>query len=162
VREALAEDAGDIARVQIETWRAAYAHVLPASLLAGLSVEQQASNWAGWLELPEHFVLVAEHGGRISGFASAAPGGEEDRVGELQALYVEPSAWDCGLGRALIIEAERRLGEAGCREAVLRVFEDNPRARRFYEAGGWAAVRTRLEEFFGVQTSVVWYRKRLL
>jgi ribosomal protein S18 acetylase RimI-like enzyme len=89
------------------------------------------------------------------------PGREEGRVGELQALYVEPSAWDRGLGRALIAEVERRLREAGCREAVLRVFEDNPRARRFYEAGGWAAELTRPEDFFGVETSVVWYRKPL-
>jgi GNAT superfamily N-acetyltransferase len=161
VREARAEDAGEIARVQIETWRVAYAHVLPASLLAGLSVEQQAANWVGWLQPPDHIVLVAERGGRISGFASAMPGRGEDRVGELQALYVEPSAWDRGLGRALIAEVERRLREAGCREAVLRVFEDNPRARRFYEAGGWAAELTRPEDFFGVETSVVWYRKPL-
>ena len=162
MREARAEDACEIARVQIETWRAAYARVLPASLLAGLSVEQQAANWAGWLELPEHIVLVAEHGDRISGFASATPRRDDGGVGELQALYVEPSAWDRGLGRALILEAERRLRDAGCREAVLRVFEDNPRARRFYEAGGWTAELTRPEEFFGVETSVVWYRKRLL
>jgi ribosomal protein S18 acetylase RimI-like enzyme len=147
--------------VQIETWREAYAHVLPESLLAGLSVEERAARWTGWLELADHIVLVVQQDGRIRGFASAAPRPEEQGVGELQALYVEPSAWDLGLGRALTVEAERRLRETGCREAVLEVFEDNPRARRFYEAGGWTAELTRREEFFGVETSVVLYRKRL-
>ncbi len=147
--------------MQVETWREAYAHVLPESLLAGLSVEERATKWAGWLELPDHIVLVAEQDGRIRGFASATPRPEEQGVGELQALYVEPPAWDRGLGRALTVEAERRLRETGCREAVLEVFEDNPRARRFYEAGGWNAELTRREEFFGVETSVVLYRKSL-
>ena len=70
------------------------------------------------------------------GFASLGPSRDEHGVGELYAIYVDPDEWSRGAGRALIERAEERLAEEYA-EATLWVLEDNPRARRFYEAAGW-------------------------
>ena len=51
------------------------------------------------------------------------------------------------------------LRERGYEEAVLWVLDDNPRARRFYEAGGWRLDGARRRgEHLGVRTEEVRYR----
>jgi GNAT superfamily N-acetyltransferase len=58
-------------------------------------------------------------------------------VGELYAIYVDPSWWGRGVGRALIGEARRLLVERGHAEAVLWVLAGNSRAEGFYLSDGW-------------------------
>lgn len=101
------------------------------------------AGWAGWLERPEpgSTVLVAERGASAIGFASVGRSRDDDadaRVGELYAMYVVPQEWDRGVGRRLLSHAETALRLEGFREATLWVLDDNPRARRVYEAAGWA------------------------
>jgi GNAT superfamily N-acetyltransferase len=106
--------------------------------------------------------LVAEVDGQIVGFVSVGAGREEGADGELYAIYVHPDHWGTGIGRSLIEAGEARLRELGHREAVLWVLEDNPRARRFYEAAGWATDgTTRPIEIFGIEVPEIRYRKTL-
>ena len=56
---------------------------------------------------------------------------------------------------------EETLG-AEYEEATLWVLEDNPRARSFYERGGWAPDGARkAEERWGVRAPELRYRKEL-
>lgn len=163
VREARLEDAGAIAGVRRRGWQAAYAHVFPADALAGMPVDGDRDFWAGRLEhaLPRAAVVVGEVGGKVAGFASVGPARGED-AGELYAIYVDPESWGEGLGQALIAAAEDRLAEAGFAEAILWVLDDNPRARRFYEAAGWQPDGgTKQDTFFSVEVTELRYRKRL-
>jgi GNAT superfamily N-acetyltransferase len=163
VREARPEDAGAIADVRRRGWQTAYAHVFPADALAGMPVDGDREFWAGRLERdpPRAGVFVAELGGTVAGFAAVGPARGED-AGELYAIYVDPESWGAGLGQALIVAAEERLAEAGFAEAILWVLDDNPRARRFYEAAGWHADGgTKQDTFFGVEVTELRYRKRL-
>jgi GNAT superfamily N-acetyltransferase len=162
VREARPDDAEAIARVHVRTWQEAYTHAFPADALASLSVERWTAQWQEWLEPGDITVLVAEEGGEVRAFASAGPSRDEEGVGELYAIYVEPSRWGRGLGLDLILETERRLRGAGFRAAMLWVLEDNPHARGFYESGGWAPEVTRRQTFLGVEINEIRYRKRLL
>ncbi len=77
-------------------------------------------------------------------------------------MYVDPEAWGAGLGRALIVEAERRLAERHP-VATLWVLRGNTRARRFYEAGGWRPDGTerRDRRVWGAAVDEVSYRKKL-
>ena len=89
------------------------------------------------------------------------PSRDERGVGELYAIYVEPSSWSTGAGRALIERAEQELAER-YDQATLWVLEDNPRARGFYERAGWTSDGGRkAEERLGVRAPEVRYRKRL-
>ena len=106
--------------------------------------------------------IVAEVNGRIVGFISVGPTVDDEGDGELYAIYVRPRHWGTGVGRELIAAGEERLRELGHREAHLWVLDDNPRARRFYEAAGWSTDGTRRTiELFGMEIPEVRYTKAL-
>ncbi len=157
IRPATHEEAESVARVQVRSWQRAYAHVLPPDDLARLSVDRRAEQLREWPP-----PIVAEAGGRIVGFVSVGDSRDPDAEGELYAIYVDPEHWGCGIGRALIRAGENRLVELGYRDVVLWVLDDNPRARRFYEAAGWRSDgAARPIEIFGHEVPEVRYRKQL-
>jgi GNAT superfamily N-acetyltransferase len=93
-------------------------------------------------------VLVAEQGGRVTGFASVGRALEDERIGELYAIYALPEVWGQGAGPALMDAALAHLRESGFESAILWVLDDNPRARAFYEREGWALTEGAREEAF--------------
>jgi ribosomal protein S18 acetylase RimI-like enzyme len=156
IRRGTLDDALGVARVQVETWQATYAHVLPPERLQALSVEERAVQWR------TNPPIVAEVDGEVVGFVSVGASRDADADGELYAIYVLPKHWSTGAGRALMEAGEAALRGLRHHDVVLWVLEDNPRARRFYERAGWAtdgAVRN--IEIFGDQVPEVRYRKRL-
>jgi GNAT superfamily N-acetyltransferase len=162
VRKATAADAVGIARVQERGWQKAYRHVFPTHELdRGGFI--QADRWQSRLERPPAgwSTFVAEQDGVVVGFTSVGPSRDERGLGELYAIYVDPDHWSTGAGRALIEQAEEQLATE-YRDVTLWVLEDNPRARRFYEAAGWSVDGAeKAEERWGVRAPEVRYRKSL-
>jgi GNAT superfamily N-acetyltransferase len=159
IRIATAADAHAIETIRVRGWQSAYRHVFPAEDLDGLPID--SGRWRVRLETPPPgwATFVAEADASVVGFASVGPSRDEDGIGELYAIYVDPDAWSTGAGRALIERAEEQL-RAEYDSASLWVLEDNPRARTFYERAGWAADGDRkAEERFGVRAAEVRYRK---
>jgi ribosomal protein S18 acetylase RimI-like enzyme len=111
-------------------------------------------------------VFVAVRDGVVVGFVSVGPADDKTLaadVGELYAIYVHPSVWDVGAGRALMSRAVQALRELGYARAVLWVLGSNERARRFYERAGWTADgATKVEERPGVALHEVRYARRLM
>jgi GNAT superfamily N-acetyltransferase len=166
VRAATADDADAIGRIHVETWRAAYVDLLPAELLASLSVEARTQWWRNALAgptPPQRQTFVAEGDGRVLGFA--AVGEWEDQpepdVGQLYAIYVDASRWSTGAGRALIERAEQALRESGFLEARLWVLAGNKRAERFYRAAGWEQDNQKEDVIRGTEVVELRYSKRL-
>jgi len=156
IRPGTPADAEAVALVQVRSWQAGYAHALPADRLSALSVDERAEMHR------RHPPLVAELDGEIVGYVSVGRTYDDEGDGELYAIYVHPGHWGTGFGRALIEAGEERLRELGHRDAHLWVLDDNPRARRFYEAAGWTTDGTeRRIEAFGFDFDEVRYRKRL-
>lgn len=90
------------------------------------------------------------------------PAGDHRRGhGELYAIYVDPSSWGHGAGRALIESAEASLRESGFPQAILWVLRGNERAERFYRAAGWAQDGEKEDVFQGATVTELRYRKRL-
>jgi ribosomal protein S18 acetylase RimI-like enzyme len=142
--------------VQVETWQAAYAHVLPQEQLQALTVKERAEQWRN------HPPIVAEVDDEVVGFVSVGGSRDDDADGELYAIYVHPDHWSTGAGRALMDAGEAELRRLGHRDVVLWVLDDNPRARRFYERAEWATDGARRGiEIFGAEVPEVRYRKRL-
>jgi GNAT superfamily N-acetyltransferase len=143
VRIAVPGDAAAIARVHVEGWRGGYGHVFPHDRLASLSVDRRREGWRRQLDAQRDpaRTFVAEDGERVVGFADVSASRDSDanaaRVGELNAIYVLPDDWGRGFGQELMAAALSFLAAVGFEEARLWVLEDNPRARRFYEAAGW-------------------------
>ena len=77
-------------------------------------------------------VLVAEIDGEIAGFAVVL---DESGRAELDGLFVEPSHWLRGIGRALVDEAIHLARDRGL---SLMTVVANPAAREFYERCGFS------------------------
>ena len=133
VRDAVPADAEAIAAVHVRAWQVAYAHVFPPERLAALDQATRARRWREGLESGWNALVIDD----ASGFVSVGPSRDVDGEGELYAIYVDPEHWGTGRGRVLMDAALEALREDGFEEATLWVLDDNPRARRFYEAAGW-------------------------
>jgi ribosomal protein S18 acetylase RimI-like enzyme len=159
IRPASPEDALAIETIRVHGWRTAYRNVFPAAELEALPIDPE--RWRSRLHVPPPgwSTVVCEVEGHVVGFASTGPSRDEDEIGELYAIYVDPDQWSTGAGRALMAAAEQRLA-ADYDAALLWVLEDNPRGRGFYERAGWAPDGVRkAEERFGVRAAEVRYRK---
>jgi ribosomal protein S18 acetylase RimI-like enzyme len=163
VRPAAPPDAPAMGRVHVRAWQAAYRGQLPDAYLDDLRAEDRAAYWDGALrrEGRRGVVLVAERDGEVVGFAAAGPSPDPEGAGELFAIDLDPAHWGTGAGRALLEAAQAELDRMGFAEWVLWVLPGNARARRFYEAAGWAFDGTeRTSEGFGVAFAEVRYRRR--
>lgn len=137
-------DAAAVARVHISSWQVAYRGQLPDAFLDQLTTEidQRTARWAGFISEAASrrwTQLVAEEGGRVTGFVTFGPSRDEANVGEVYAIYVDPEHWDRGHGRALLSVAVGGLVDAGYQEATLWVLSSDARARRFYHIAGWVS-----------------------
>jgi ribosomal protein S18 acetylase RimI-like enzyme len=160
VRPARVDDAAAIAAVHVRTWQAAYEHAFGKERLAAIDLGAREEIWRQRLAEPEaRHTVLAEDGGSVVGFASFGDGRDVVGEGELYAIYVLPEAWGSGAGPALLAAAVGAMHASGFTSAILRVLDDNPRARRFYEREGWRQDgETREEEFLGVAITEVGYR----
>lgn len=156
LRPARPGDAAAIARVHVETWRAAYAGIVPDAYLVSMTEAKQALQWNNMIRraVPPEAVLVAEAtdlpGGRIVGFGSCGRARKRPGSGEVFTLYVAPDWQGRGIGRLLLEALLARLHRRGLNEAVVWVLRDNP-ARFFYEALGGRRVAEGKERFASVE-----------
>lgn len=158
VRPARIGDADGIARVHSESWRATYRDILPAWYLNGLTPTRLASRWRE--NLPgEAQALVAEHNGRIIGFATGgrprAPGA---LTAELFMLYLLPAYQGRGAGRGLLAAMMARFCAEGQTAMRLWVVASNYPARGFYHAMGGRPFDERTEPFAGIPVPEIAYR----
>lgn len=161
-RPARIADAADIARVHVETWRVAYAGLLPDAFLAAMSVPAGTARWEAHIETPERIVYVADDSGEVVGFASAGPPRDADApedAGEVYAVYVHPAAQRHGHGAALLRSVTAGLAAAGYRSALLWVLVANAPARSFYAVqGGEPDETTQTRDLGGALADEIRYR----
>src|SRR6187431_3383071 len=100
VRPARPEDAGEIARIQLTTWRTAYRRMFPAHVLANLDEAYLARGWTEAIEAPptgRHRVLIADE----QALAPEEPPLPDD-VAAITDLLVEPRWGRRGHGSRLL------------------------------------------------------------
>lgn len=145
VRLATSDDAPAIARVHVDTWRAAYRGLVADEYLAQLSVGARTERWREILSRPHDpkaATRVALRDDAVIGFVSNGPSRDADAdagTGEVLALYVAPEAWSTGAGRALMEAAFDAFRAAAHHIVTLWVLHGNERAIHFYERAGFRA-----------------------
>ncbi len=145
IRPARVDDAAAISRLRVETWRAAYAGIVDAAVLAVLvSDEASIDRQRGYIGKPgpRTRTFVATTGEGLVGWAVAGPARDDDAsdsTGEIYALYVDAAYWGTGIGRELMSTSLAALRKEHFHRVTLWVLEGNARGRRFYEAAGLAA-----------------------
>ncbi len=158
IRYATERDASAIARLYRDTTRVAYRGYVPDAVLDTRSVADLTQLWTARISQPPskaYRILVAdppqvsasstENPGiaTISGFiaigaVTGSPEKNETPVpGEIHYLFVAPEEWRTGLGHLLMRHGIDLLRKDGYYQAILWVFSENKRARRFYESVGW-------------------------
>jgi GNAT superfamily N-acetyltransferase len=148
VRPARPDDAAEIGRIQVETWRTAYADILPAPVLDAITVDEAATTWASSIAQPpdgRHHVLVAlEQEWRV-GFAALGPAvdlqaddPEPDTTLGLAVILVEPRWGRRGHGSRLLAAAIDHARADGMTRAVVWIPEADTASRDFLVSAGWA------------------------
>ncbi len=158
IRKAMCIDSAAIAQVHVETWRSAYAGLVPDRYLLELSTDIQAMRWQRSIgqARTRETTLVAElprvTGNRIVGFGSGGParGRHAPAKAEIYTLYVADDHQNRGVGRALLTGLMRDLRARGYRDAFLWVLAGNP-ARFFYQSMGGQLAGQQMDHFAGVQ-----------
>ncbi|ODU55389.1 MAG: hypothetical protein ABT01_06255 [Clostridium sp. SCN 57-10] len=144
VRKATAADAPCAAFVLCESWKSAYSSILTVEELARhTDVEWRTVQLESMIPQVEGGFVVALDGDTTCGLCFYDESRDEDCAGfgEIVALYALSGYWGAGVGDALMRAALGGLAAQGYRRAMLWVFEENRRARRFYEKHGFVCDR---------------------
>ncbi|SCL33482.1 Acetyltransferase (GNAT) family protein [Micromonospora pallida] len=155
VRPARPEDAGEIARIQLATWRVAYRRILPRHVLDNLDEGYLARQWTAAVQeppSPAHRVLVAVEQAESSylvGFTASGPADAEALAPEEPAeslgaevaavtdLLVEPRWGRRGHGSRLLAAAVDHWRTDGFTRAVAWAFDGDAATRKFLTGTGW-------------------------
>jgi GNAT superfamily N-acetyltransferase len=154
VRPAEPSDAPEIARIQLATWRSAYADLLPAEILDALDGEEAAgeaaATWRHTIEQGPARVFVAFEGTWCVGFCAAGPapqdesalaGGEPvsdaEHVALVSSLLVEPRWGRRGHGGRLLAAAGTDMLAAGMLRGITWAAEADKASLGFWERAGW-------------------------
>jgi GNAT superfamily N-acetyltransferase len=169
VRPARAGDAEALARIQVASWRAGFAGIVPEALLARLTSEEAEEafrdRWREAITSPptsRHRVLAAVTGSpprEVAGFASVGPATDADRWpgtdAEVYELRISPERVGSGHGSRLVQAVADTLTEDGFHTISIWALEADSALRRFLESAGWALDGAQGELDVGTSVPVV-------
>jgi ribosomal protein S18 acetylase RimI-like enzyme len=165
IRRATPGDAGALAKVHVDSWRAAYRGLVPDSHLDNLDYERRSVRFRESLAASSEETYVAEENGKVVGFLTLGACRDEDVdrevTGEIWGIYLAPQHWRKGVGRLLCQRGEEILSTRGYTIATLWVFEGNHQARQFYEAMGFETDGASKSLNVGAPLQAIRYRKQL-
>lgn len=159
------KDAPAMARVMVDTWLVTYRHQIPDAAWQKRKEEwTYAVSEKGWTECLTEIaqgdpmcIFVAEaDANTIAGLAVGYPT-DDDKIGEISALYVSEMYQGQGVGRRLIQAVATQLAEKGVTTLHIGVLAANESARAFYEAIGGRVVGERHFDEDGVLLPEVVY-----
>jgi ribosomal protein S18 acetylase RimI-like enzyme len=163
IRHAIPDDASAIAKLHIDSCRAAYKDILPEARSNGLDHVRVTESFRKSISFGAEDIYIVENSGRISGFIALIGDhhdhADKETVPGICTIYLAPEYWRKGIGRLMYQEGETILKSAGCTAVTFWVFADNMRARRFYEAMGFTVDGEAMVLNMGSPLNAVHYRK---
>ena len=150
LRQARPSDAADLARIYINSWRDAYAGILPHTLLSNMSHTTHTARWKSLIASTGNVLLAEDDAEGTIGLASfgAARDSGLGLDGEIYTLYVDPQFWGQGAGSALLHGAFAALKGRKFHSCLIWSHALN-NARFFYEAMGGQRVAERTTRLGG-------------
>jgi len=141
IRKALPEDAYDYTACHISCWQSAYRGIIPDDYLDNMPSEQEqrTEERRQYLCDPNVNNYCVVLGDKMIGFLGFGKCRDEDKPdsGEIGGIYLLREFWDKGYGGKMMDFAKNTLMHMGFDEIIIWVFEENIRARRFYEKHGF-------------------------
>ncbi|MDD4074729.1 MAG: GNAT family N-acetyltransferase [Eubacteriales bacterium] len=142
-----ADDRLEISRIYEQSWKYAYAGVIPQAYLDSIP----EGRWAEHLDDANRHTLLCFDDGKMIGTSSfsASRFAQFAGWGEIISVYLLPDAMRKGYGTALLKAAIDELKKRGYRDVFLWVLEENLRARSFYEKLGFSPTGDYLDDTIG-------------
>lgn len=144
------DDAADLARIQVRTWRTAYAETLGQATVDALDEAALSRDWAEAIAHPTSTVYLAREGTTAVGFCAAGPAPAEDvaaadgtapddadEVALIATVLVEPRWGRRGHGGRLFGSAAADLRAQGSTRAVTWVAQSDSASLSFFRSVGW-------------------------
>lgn len=149
IRAALPDEAQDLALLGMRLWRETYMGLIPDANIAlhlaeTFGLRQQSAEMSD----PGNTVLVIDEGGTLMGYALLQACGPEleelpfhfARPLEVARFYVDRALHGAGAAQALMTAVLSHAASEGHDGVWLQVWEQNPRAIRFYAKAGFTDV----------------------
>ena len=137
IRKAIIQDSREIAEIQVDSYRTAYAAFFPQAYLEHFTYEEQEQDWVDLLtsETDDILLVATSTDKQVIGYvlARARPDIFPGYDSEVIALHVRKSFQRQGIGSALLKEAVEKLKEQGCKSVMLWTLKGNP-VRKWYES----------------------------
>ena len=161
IRRVRPGDENDLARIQTQSWKAAFAAILDGETLERCTDLSRAADMYRALLEDGHgngYLLLTD--GRAHGIAwwDAARDAEMAGKAELICIHSLPDQWHMGFGTRLMERVLADIAAQGYAEVMLWVFAENHRARAFYEKLGFRATE-HTKDFHGATEAC--YLKKL-
>ena len=159
IRKAIAEDAYDLAFCHISSWQSAYKGIVPDEYLEKMLIEkdqliERYRNNIKDTGYPEYFCVMYD--GKIIGFIiiNISFDNEKHNIGEIWAVYLIEEFRNMGYGKEMLKFSIEKLKNLESEEIFLWVFEENIKARKFYEKNNF--------NYNGEKRENSWYGKPLI
>ncbi len=143
IREAAVSDVSAIANLHADSWRNTYRGAYSDAYLDGPVFDDRVKVWAERLSSPpaNQYVVVAEDGGEVVGFACVYGNHSVEHGSLLDNLHVKQDLQKSGIGKQLVVEAARWCAaNYPAQDMYLGVLEINANAQAFYRRLGGADV----------------------
>ncbi len=140
IRKACPGDEKILAYIQTESWKAAFADILSAEELTRCTDTAKAEEmYRRVIETGRVSMIIEYADGRPHGIAAWGANRCDmgENVAELICIHSLPDKWRMGYGSVMMSHVLEQMKQAGYSDVILWVFEDNARARRFYEKHGF-------------------------
>ena len=148
VRPAAPDDAAELGRIQVDTWRTAYPDVVPPAVLEALSTEVATPSWAAAITSApsaQHHVLVAMEQDWRVGFAAVGPAEDLEpddpdpgTTAQLAVILVEPRWGRRGHGSRLLAAVVDTIRGDGMTRLIVWIPEGDAVTREFLTSAGWS------------------------
>ncbi|WP_069164860.1 GNAT family N-acetyltransferase [Nocardia altamirensis] len=148
IRTGTRQDVESVAALHTESWRTAYAGIMPDDYLNGSLFEERYELWQSRLaaDAPEGQLFTADEAGEMLGFVYLVPR-SDDRV-LVDNLHVRPHLKRSGIGSRLLHHALRWSAHEHPGSSVyLEVLQANTSAIAFYERHGARRTAERVAHF---------------
>jgi GNAT superfamily N-acetyltransferase len=141
VRKASSDDAPALAQVFRDSWRLAYAGIIPAMHLEHEILRRDAGWWRRAIRAESNLIVIT-HGEKVAGYATCgrARGSRRD-TGEIYELYLAPVYQGIGIGEHLFEACRATLDELGLPHLIVWALAENDTARAFYSRCGGKPTR---------------------
>jgi len=159
IRKAISEDAYNFTVCAISSWQSAYRNIVPKEYLEKMLIEKEkrVEKYKNEIENSgDRGYYCVMYGERMVGIIIINIKHNEDKssMGEIWAIYLIEEFCGKNYGKILLDFAINELKRMEQKEIILWVFEENYRARHFYEKNNFI--------YNGIKREVDWYGKPLI